>query len=233
MARTSADVALKLIAAVLSLTPVLARAADASVEATPKRWNVGAGAGVAYGGLGLGQASTVVIPQPRLTVLAERRLSERLFLTFQVDGSYGWDESPTRPGLFTRQANLDGALGVRGVLNPRGVIEVSWFTSAGATYRSSETHTAVVVWNPTTGSSQEEARVLHGRGFGVGAVVGLVLERELVDGLALRLSSSVVGLHYGLASATTSTPDGSTNEDRRGLDFGLSLNPSLQLRFAF
>lgn len=236
MARISADVALKLIVAALCLTPVLAHAGDAALEPAQRSWNVGAGAGVvygvAYGVLGLGQLSTVVIPQPRLTVLVERRLSERLFLTFQVEGSYGWNESPASPGLFTRQAGLDAALGVRGVLNPRGLIEVSWFANAGATYRSSETHTAVAVWDPTTGASQQEARAILGRGVGVGAVAGLVLERELVDGLALRLSSSIVGLSYGLGSATTSTPDGSTVEDRRGLDVGLSFSPTLQLRFA-
>jgi hypothetical protein len=104
LARISADVALKLIVAALCLTPVLAHAGDAALEPAQRSWNVGARAGVvygvAYGVLGLGQLSTVVIPQPRLTVLVERRLSERLFLTFQVEARRRPELQPHPPASF-------------------------------------------------------------------------------------------------------------------------------------
>jgi hypothetical protein len=67
----------------------------------------------------------------------------------------------------------------------------------------------------------------------MGAVAGFALERQLIDGLALRLSSSVLELSYGVGATTISTGDASTSQDSHGLDLGLRLSPSLELRYAF
>ncbi|MDP1828293.1 MAG: hypothetical protein Q8L48_33795 [Archangium sp.] len=224
----------------------------AAVPVVPD-WNVGAGigfmvAGPSYSTIGLGGAGGLaglagvgsassgmsLLPQPRFTVLVERRLSDQLFLTFQGSASYSASQDDKNAELKGHYLALDGAIGLRRVFNPRGVIEVSWFGNVGVGYTNSESRTLGPVYDPATGSySQTMLAKYRNHTFGVGAVTGLTLERTLIDGLALRLSSGIVGLNYGLGASTVTTPMEKTDRQHSQFDVGLRFSPSIELRYAF
>lgn len=228
------------------------RVVHAAVPVVPD-WNVGAGIGfmvagpsystiglVGAGGLaglaGLGSSSSgmYLVPQPRFTVLVERRLSDQLFLTFQGSASYSASQDDKNAELKGHHLALDGAVGLRRVFNPRGVIEVSWFGNLGIGYTNSESRTLGLFYDPATASySQTMLAKYRSHTFGVGAVTGLTLERTLIDGLALRLSSSIVGLNYGLGATTLTTPMEKTDRQNSQFDVGLRFSPSIELRYAF
>ena len=131
--------------------PVAAPAAPPMHAAEPilPDWNLGAGITFPFGAVGFTSSlsgglaalgggltvSSLAIPiQPRTTLLIERRLSERLFLGFQVAASYGAYQSDSNSALSYRNLTLEGAIGLRRIFNPRGIVEVSWLaTSAWAT----------------------------------------------------------------------------------------------------
>lgn len=214
-------------------------------------WSIGAGIGLTIGGIGysslLGSVSGLagsgglqslvglgVGTQPRLTILIERRLNEKLFITFLGAASYSASQNDTNSDLKSHLLTLEATLGMRRVFNPRGLIEVSLFANGGVGYSNSEYRSLGSVYDPNTGTfSQTTLMISRGHSFSVGAVSGLALERELVSGLALRLSSSIIGLSYGLSSNTTTTPDAKTESKGHGVDVGLRFSPTIELRYAF
>lgn len=172
-------------------------------------------------------------PAP-FTVLLERRVAERLFLTFQGAASYGASQDDTNADLKGHLLDLEGALGVRRVFNPGGVIEVSWFGNAGFGYTNSESRYLTTSYDSTTGAfTLTTLQIIRSHTFSVGAVTGITLERQLIEGLALRLSSSIVGVSYGLGATTATTPDTKTDRQTHQFDAGLRFSPSIELRYAF
>ncbi len=210
-------------------------------------WNVGAGLsfgtpvfglveaapGVAgLGGLGALSSSFGLSTQPRMTVLIERRLGERLFLGFQLAASFKASQSDTFSAAAYRSVNVDGTIGLRNVLNPRGVVEVSWFANVGVGFGNSENRT-ILTGVDATGAATQIPVSMRSNAFGVGAVAGLALERELISGLALRLSSSIVGVSYSLSGTTQIIREVSTENGNHGFDGGLRFSPTIELRYAF
>lgn len=231
-------------------TPLLAillcgTLASADPRATPN-WTVGAGLGFTWSpvtGLsslsslsGLGALSSLGLMgtvQPSVSALIERRLSARTFLLFQLSGGYGSWQSTTDADSSSRQFSVDGQLGVRHVFNPHGLIEVSWYGSARAGYQSIEAQLRTQSLDPSTGMLSPDLLALRGRSFSVGAATGLVLERELVEGLALRFSSSVLGLSFSSSSSETVGNFAVQPNGGRSFDVGLRFSPTLELRYAF
>lgn len=212
----------------------------------PNDWNVGAGIGfgtplvsldATLGLAGLTGLSSVgstfgLSTQPRMTVLIERRLGERLFLGFQFSASFRGSQSDTFSAVSFRSVNVDGTIGLRSVFNPRGVVEVSWFANVGLGYGNTENRSLISNVD-SMGAVIQTPQTWRSNAFGVGAVAGLALERELVSGLALRLSSSVVGLSYSISSSTSIIREVSTDNANHGFDGGLRFSPTLELRYAF
>ena len=209
-------------------------------------WNLGAGFG--FGGMslaslgatiglsglaGVSSASTFGLStQPRMTVLIERRLGERLFLGFQLAASFSGSQSDTFSAVSYRAVDVAGAVGVRSLFNPRGVVEVSWFANLGVGYTNLENRSLVSSFD-STGMITQTPQTFRGNGFGVGAVAGLALERELLSGLALRLSSSIVGVSFSLSDSTSIVREVATDSANHGFDGGLRFSPTLELRYAF
>ncbi|MDP1825822.1 MAG: hypothetical protein Q8L48_21345 [Archangium sp.] len=204
-------------------------------------WNLGAGLGfVAYDSSAVllaGSTTTSAMgisTSPRITVLLERRVGEQTFLTFQVFAAYRASQDDTNKDLFSRQLTLEGTVGLRRVFNPGGVIEVSWFGSAGVSYGDTEWRSLISSYDPLTGGNTVMTlQTVRVHSFSVGALTGLTLERELVSGLALRLSSSILGLNYGLTRNRLTLGDTSTDRQGHGVELGLRFSPSIELRYAF
>jgi hypothetical protein len=194
--------------------------ATAAIEAP--RWSLGFGYApsvvtVLTSNSGLGG---VLTSTPRVSTTVERRVGDATWLGFQLGGRYG--SSSTEDSRGSESGGLYAQLGVRHVLNPKGLVEVSLWGAASADY-----------WTGSYPSPSEQVpdAVHSGRGFSLGLVGGLALERELVQGLALRLSSSVAQANWG------KTMDWASGSDLRSTsEFGsvsLAFAPMLELRYAF
>jgi hypothetical protein len=218
-----------------------------AAEPVLNAWNIGAGFTFYSGGLSLlgasssgsllggsGALGALGISQPTLTVLLERRLNEYLFVTFQAAAGYGASQDDKNSELVSHVLNLAGTVGLRRIINPRGVVEVSWFANVGLTYGNFEYRAIGNLYDPTTGAYLPDVlQITRGNSFGLSVVGGLTLERELVAGLALRLSSSLLGFSYGSHNSVASTPDASTNSKGHGFDLGLRFSPTIELRYSF
>ena len=220
--------------------------------AVPPRadWNLGAGLGFSFGTIGLSSGNIGLAqllgagglsgslgglsaaPSPRATFLIERRLSERLFLSFNAGAGYSASQSATFSGFSYRNLSLEGSLGLRRLFNPGGIIEVSAFGAAGVNYGNFESR-GFISSSDGMGGTTSAPQTYCGNSFTVGAVAGLTLERELITGLALRLSSSILGFSYGVSKYTLLVSDTSTESAGDQVDVGLRFNPAIELRYAF
>lgn len=207
----------------------------------PRSWNIGAGISFPLGGLSFAGVPTLAgslpssVPEssalPRLTILIERRLSDRMFLTFNAGATYGANQSETFSALSSRRFSLKATAGVRGVLNPGGVIEVSLFGNAGVAYTNYEYRTLLQTFD-SMGMTVQTPQAQRGNGYTVGGAAGLTLERELISGLALRLSTSVLGFSFSGASTRVTVQDITNTNETRGGDVGLRFSPAIELRYA-
>lgn len=220
-----------------------ANLAGAEAERPPRNWTVGAGLGFTWspalglsGLAGLAGSSTLgglSTLQPSVSALIERRLGARTFLLFQLAGGYSSWRSTTDADSSSRQFNLDGQLGVRHVFNPGGVVELSWYGSARAGWQSFDAQLRTQTLDPSTGTLSPDLVTTHARGLSVGAATGLVLERELLEGLALRLSSSVLGFSFGTSSFESVGNFPVQPGGGQSFDIGLRFSPTVELRYAF
>lgn len=219
--------------------PALAPAPAPAPVATHSDWNMGAGLGFTYSwGLstavsGLSSLNARSVMLPSATLVIERRVGDRTFITFQGAVSYSTNQSDIAPEIATQYLDVNGQVGVRRVLNPGGLVEVSWFASGRAGWATNSIRAPTAVVDPSTGQMTTELASTSNRTFGVGAVAGLALERELIEGLALRFSSSVVGVGYSLGGTSTSRSSVSTTGESHGFDVGLRFSPALEVRYAF
>lgn len=187
------------------------------------------------GGLGALTGTLGVSATPRMTMLIERRLNDYLFLAFGAGLGFSGNQIDAVPGYAYRQFNVEGSLGLRRVINPGGVVEISWFANVGLSYANAETRSTGLTFDPLTGAQSTEplSTLFASQSFGFGGATGITLERELVSGLALRLSSSVLGIGYGSNSGTTTVGENSRKASGHGFDGGLRFSPTIELRYAF
>ncbi len=229
-------------------TPPPAVVVQPPPAAVPRQteWNFGAGLGFSFGGFGLsanaiglagpagsgGLGGLGVTPSPRATLLLERRLTDQLFLSFNAGAGYTALQSSTFSGFSYRNLSLEGSLGLRRLFNPGGVIEVSAFGAAAVNYGNFEGR-SVLRTIDGMGGTTSTPQISRGNSFAVGAVAGLTLERELITGLAVRLSSSILGFNYGGSNLTILVSDTPTESAGDLFDVGLRFNPAIELRYAF
>jgi hypothetical protein len=214
----------------------------------PRNWNLGAGISFLFPtasflpGIGLGALASAGslgglvgmgagTPLPRLTLLIERRLTERLFLMLNGGIGYSGSQSQTFSAISSRTFAFDASAGLRGIFNPGGIVEVSAFGSVAVAYTNYEFR-SILQTTDSMGMSVQTPTTLRGNSYTVGGLAGLALERELISGLALRLSSSILGFSYNGVSNSSIVQDNTSENESRGGDVGLRFNPAIELRYA-
>jgi hypothetical protein len=173
---------------------------------------VGAGAGPGVGVLSPGVALTAG------SIFLERRIVRPLWLL--VGGSISYARSELEgPGgpLESRAIAGRGALGARFAITPDEPFELSTFATVGA-----------------LGAQSKSEPQGAGEQIGVDGNLGLALDRELIDGLGLRLSVVVGQIAWSRVRTTFVLAPGNvqTNESDH-VAGGLALLPTLELRFSF
>ncbi|MDB4975699.1 MAG: hypothetical protein JWN48_4040 [Myxococcaceae bacterium] len=228
----------------------------ATRDASSTRFSLGAGLGFASDGLGLGGGlggslgygssyglTSITGTTPFGTSLLELALSRRLRLFAGISGQYGKPLHPSRgsTGSSVSTASIfaddgkrwavGGALGLRWVLNPGGVVEISPALQVGI-HGAAVDHVASNVKTDGDGVVQADRSELKSRG--VDGRVGLVLERVLLANLFLRFEAYFARAGYDHHESHTQLALGGrehAKQDAVGATFGFA--PSLQLRLVF
>ncbi len=207
-----------LAALLLVLAPVAVLAED---DSSPPRWSVGAGVSTTYIYL-LGSGSPGLVgvgSSPSGYASLERRLTDASWLVLGLDGTIS-DREQDAPGggeksrQELRQLALD--LGVRRVVTrPGAVVDFSLLAMVmGGYYEQLRTSTL---------ADQEDSA------WYLGANVGFAVDRELTEGLSVRIATPVAGVTWQRIRTKTS---GETLNGRE-LTAGVFLAPRLELRLAF
>lgn len=197
-------------------------------EKPSPNWNLGAGIGLSVDSLGLTSATV-----PTYEAALERRLGRRTWLALHARASYEGREvpgdwQPEQTERVTRRSSttsLAALLGLRYVF-VKGVVDVSVFAGVFAAYQ----HVGGV--HGGEGGLAGLSAPIDSRALGV--LAGLAVERELVDGLGLRLSLDSAAA--SLSHEEWLTIDNAGDERTFSLSsqrLGLSMRPSLQLHFYF
>lgn len=170
---------------------------------------------------------------PSYRAALERRLGSRTWLALNAQVAYDSVESfavstssnPSPTDTVTiNQTNTSVLLGVRQVFVD-GVVEVSGYSAILAGYHDF--------------SGDDPARaaafsILGGDGYDLGLLLGVAVERELIDALALRLAVDLASAKLSSEEASNRGSAGETHEASLGrARAALSLQPSLQLHFYF
>jgi hypothetical protein len=216
-----------------------------AIDPEAKPWTFGGGLGVTLAELNAsGTAPSVT---PAVYVGAERFLSGGMWLTFSLNGGYTRTTGTTLSADTTTDANgltmytgtfsttpfgpndtwsFGGLFGIRELFNPGGVVEVSLRLALAGDLRRTSAQPAKTT--DTTG--------------GVALLASIVLERMLVDSLALRLTTDIVQAGWSHASFNSLVASGGglgglgAAQAFRTLDtftIGLVLRPVLELRYYF
>lgn len=238
------------------------RAAEKLDEETSGAWMLGAGL---YGSLysfGIrGSDSTGFFPSrpsvsvpsiSGLSVMLERRTSPSMGYLLTLSGGYGKSTASRREG--TEEPDVDaldqtsevsaysvgGSLGVRGTLNPGDRVELSVFGTAGVEVQHideeierEEVHDegpADVPVEETFGVTTQVRRI------SLAAHGGITLDYRLLDGLYLRLWTSLLSARYFSLEQSARRQEPNTirdSEDESGFTVAAELAPSLNLVMAF
>lgn len=173
-------------------------------------WSVGGGVGVVvYSGGGLNFSSG---PTARASI--EKRIAEQTWLMLGVSAVYSESSQPAlldRPAWQSSGGGGNLSVGARHAFDLGGVVTVSPYIALEAGVRASRSR------------SVQSASTIHNNSYELGAEAGLIVERELVDGLAVRFSSSVLQASY---SKSTTRGVGSNSF----LSMGLGFAPALEAR---
>ncbi len=224
-APVAAPIAAPVVTVFRASAPV-APAANAVIPAAAPApsWSIRAGVGFNSGFSGLVIAGPLFAPWwPAATASLERAVGGRTWLTFGASGSFDREETKASDSILSTPPRRDiGQLvltaGVRRpVSRPGAPVEVSALLLAeggGLRFRVG------------TSSSAE----LEQRGWLAGASAGIAVERALAAGLALRISTGIVGVRYWRSKVTSADGPSYTTSD---LSAQLHLTPSLELRLAF
>ncbi len=227
---------------VLVLT-IVCWSASALAEETPPAeapsWSVGAGIGsggvillgssaaavplgsgqslISTGGLGsvMGLRSTTGV------FSLERALSRRTWLLLDFSGSYATtSQDGLTKDLWTKSASA--MLGLRHVASQGGIVDVSAFAAVGVSWLSSNTVLTIGAdgtltnWTATT--------------TGALASAGLIVDRQLVDALSVRLAVTMLQLAYDRSKVDAPSQP---NSEAHSLRAAVAMAPALQLRLAF
>lgn len=215
----------------MSLVPagVLAQDAAAAAPAAAPAWSLGGG--VTFGSLGFVRTrSTSTTPiallgptlaVPGATGTLERRLSERSWMLLRVSGSVQRERADVPAGSsgYTRDDDrqLTASVGVRHALTGRRApVEVSTVVGVHGGYDDAERRVT------TSGGFARESETTA---F-AGASFGIALQRELTDGLALRLSTPLLFATYSEGTQRTAGQPKSTST---GLTAAMTIAPQLEL----
>lgn len=176
----------------------------------------------------LGNGASVLDPRaPLVTTSLERRLSDRNWLALGLSGLVSRQRADVPAGAsgVTRddERALYVSMGLRRVVTRRRApVEVSGLVYVeGGIVDAERTFVASI---PSLNSSQDVT------GWVAGAGAGISLERELTEGLSLRVASPLISARYGhnqVRQAGQPTVNAST------VGVAAVLAPSLQLRLAF
>jgi len=187
----------------------------------------GLGSTTGYGGLGYGCLGCG-FGMPQGMVLVERLLGESAALMLRVsagtsDREYG---TANLSWAYKRETtNLGIDAGLRWIFNPGGIVEVATYISLGGSWYWSE-YTSL-------GGSGDWWKS-DGYSYSIGLTAGLVLERELLDRLYLRLTSSLAGLSYSWSESKYTDSEGpEPKSNSNTITGGLVFSPAIQLRFLF
>lgn len=203
-------------------------------------WSFGAGLrfgsfGLAGGGVSGSSGSTNAVSVTPLApqVGFERRIGRRFALILGLAGYYGKsiiepedDATPfkqtSQGGGFTVQ--VGGRVAVTG---PQSPVELSAYAAADGGYSAHDVKATL-----GDGASQTATGGAADL-ISAGLQLGLIAERELVEGLSVRAATSLVQLRYDDGFVRTSAAGVETRLRTNGLFAGVALSPSLELRLAF
>jgi hypothetical protein len=206
-----------------------ATAAPAASRASP-RWSFGGG--LSYAIVSTSNVGTGVIlgQVPAVTASLERRVSPRSWAVLGLSGAVSRSRQDIPEGDLGISRNdyrqLTIAAGLRRVVTrSTAPVEVSMvFLAQGGVFDAERRfESRIPLVTPAVGSEDTT------RWF-AGAQIGIALERELTEGIALRVASPLVGARYGRGSTRVpGQPDVGSND----FSAGVSLAPSLELRLLF
>jgi hypothetical protein len=196
----------------------------------PRRANVGAGFGLTNGSVVSGQAAALALPV-RLSIEKSITSSTWLMLngaalhsSFDVQVLNLVDPTKDRVLRLT-ESTVIGTVGVRQLLLP-GLVDFSAYlgVQVGNTWINGD---ALLPVELSAGPEAGTSALL------VGAVAGVTVERELVKSLALRIGVQALSLTW-IRTGTTDMIDGVAKETvLKTTSYGLSLEPSIELRLYF
>ncbi len=212
-----------------------AAVAQEGARAAPS-WSLGAG--VQFGGilassspLIIGNTFVVSVPStPSPVVSLERRVGERTWLAVGLAGSFesltGDRISPALTISSVRTAGIALSTGLRfPVTRPAAPVEVSLLALGELGYS-----TWRIAYSPAIASATDDVYAVS-----AGASLGLAVERELLDRLAVRIATSLLRASWsyahdaGIANPLTFAPATHVNS----FSVGVNLVPLLELRLAF
>ncbi|MBU1240285.1 hypothetical protein KKF84_18175 [Myxococcota bacterium] len=187
-------------------------------------WSIGAGflsSGYSYALAGYMGGLSSYASTPTSSMTLERRLSDNLWLTMGLSSSFSVvdDEADINAGytITTQSFVTEVAIGFRYIFNPRGAVEISAFGGLSFVYGTQTQETDTEEWTS--------------RSLAPGLVVGLALERCLLDNLYLRLHTTIGSVYY--STVKSEEKDSGATADMNQIRGGISLNPGIQLRLTF
>ena len=220
---------------VVAISIACSLATKAAAE-TPKPdnpvWSVGAGVGFGYslGSLGQLAGGSGSLTNPRGIALVEYRATKSLALFVSADALHFETHVentppedapdlnyPRSPAEITTE--VGGSLGARWIINPDGIVEVSPSVQLDAS------------WRRERGGSHENPRRYTTLTYGMS--LGLVLEYQLLEQLFLRLNSPIMAARIGSGTRLTGRDESQDKRETTEYFAGLSLAPTLQIRFLF
>ncbi|HET9956011.1 MAG TPA: hypothetical protein VFQ61_16005 [Polyangiaceae bacterium] len=171
--------------------------------------------------------------------LFEARLSRRLwgfveptFGHYRERNEYNVD-NPNIQYPKGNSTSLGVDVGVRWIANPGGAVEVGLYHGLRHQWawstRQERQIEFIEAGNPQFGNAETSSKT-----YGAEFATGLVVERELIPHLWLRIQSSLLSARYEKTrfERTTSEPR-STFTSGESLDLGIRINPMLKLRVSW
>ncbi len=209
-------------------------------------FSLAAGLGFAVGDSGTGLAGLAglagagglgYVPSGRApfgAAVLEYALSARFRLGLGVHGSYNRNlaAEPEQPGAGEKAWSFGASLGIRGILNPGGVVEISPILAVGGYRTSAEGRYA---GSTSTATGETLLLTQDAAQRGIDTRLGLILEHALLPNLFLRFESYFVRLAWTKSNVAQFTEGNSEGlkQSRSDLSVQYGFTPVLLLRLAF
>ncbi len=224
------------LAVLLAVALPCAAVAEEGARAAPS-WSLGAG--VQFGNVltlnnpvfvGSPPFGPILPSTPSAVVSLERRVGERTWLAVGFAGSFesrsGGDYPPYLNVSSTRAAGVALSAGLRfPITRPAAPVEVSLLALGELGYSTTRIEYSAAIANAIDDAYAVSA----------GASLGLAVERELLDRLAVRIATSILRASWsyahdaGIANPLSFVPAAHVNS----FAVGVNLVPQLELRLAF